>query len=178
MWAGFPSVCPSAIASLGAGFIACFINLGSALTPLTIGAMRASMREDAAEDGMFSLFAALRYGVLVALVPIRPRSRCERRSLRTISSGVCFSPPTPRVRSRRTACCLSTPRLTPFNSAPTTVAVFSRPRAAGRCRMVASAAGRKGRRRRGPRRGGTSRWKKTKTKSAARQKARKYLARQ
>ena len=45
------------------------------------------------------------------LVPIRPRSRGERRSLRPFSPGVCFSPPirVPRFRSRHTA--------TPFNSA-------------------------------------------------------------
>ena len=46
----------------------------------------------------------------ITLVPIRPRRRGERRSLRTFSPGVCFSPPrVPRVQSRRTS--------TPFNSA-------------------------------------------------------------
>jgi hypothetical protein len=47
------------------------------------------------------------------LVPIRPRSRRERRSLRTFSPGVRFPPPrVPRwFQSRRTA----TP---PFNSTP------------------------------------------------------------
>jgi hypothetical protein len=50
---------------------------------------------------------------LLALVPIRPRSRRERRSLRTFSPGVRFPPPrVPRwFQSRRTA----TP---PFNSTP------------------------------------------------------------
>jgi hypothetical protein len=39
----------------------------------------------------------------ITLVPIRPRRRGERRSLRTFSHGVCFSPPrVPRVQSRRT----------------------------------------------------------------------------
>ena len=48
--------------------------------------------------------------LLFTLVPIRPRSRGERRSLRTFSPGVCISPPrVPRFRSRHTA--------TPFNSA-------------------------------------------------------------
>ena len=44
---------------------------------------------------------------LLTLVPIRPRSRGERRFLRTFLPGVCFSPPTPRFQSRRTS--------TPFN---------------------------------------------------------------
>jgi hypothetical protein len=40
----------------------------------------------------------------LTLVPIRPRSRGERRSLRTFSPGVRFSPPrVPRFRSRHTA---------------------------------------------------------------------------
>ena len=42
------------------------------------------------------------------LVPVRPRWRGERRSLRTFLPGVCFSPPTSRFRSRHTA--------TPFDS--------------------------------------------------------------
>jgi nonsense-mediated mRNA decay protein 3 len=63
-------------------------------------------RMDIAEDdGAFYL----------TLVPIRPRSRCERRSLRTLPGAslrpgsLAFNP-----RSRR----LSTPLLTPFNSTP------------------------------------------------------------
>ena len=37
------------------------------------------------------------------LVPVRPRRRGEHRSLRTLSPGVCFSPPrVPRSQSRRT----------------------------------------------------------------------------
>jgi hypothetical protein len=58
--------------------------------------------------------------VLLTLVPIRPRSRGERRSLRTFSPGVsrrpsplAFNPDTPRR--------LSTPLLTPFNSTPTSL---------------------------------------------------------
>jgi WD40 repeat protein len=59
---------------------------------------------------------------LFTLVPIRPRRRCERRSLRTFSpcvslrpGSLAFNPDTPR--------CLSTSRLTPFNSTPTFVAL-------------------------------------------------------
>ena len=55
---------------------------------------------------------------MFTLVPIRPRSRGERRSLRTLSPGVslrpsplAFNPDTPRR--------LSTPLLTPLNSTPT-----------------------------------------------------------
>ena len=40
--------------------------------------------------------------ILRTLVPIRPRRRGERRSLRTFVPGVYFSPPTPRSQSRRT----------------------------------------------------------------------------
>jgi len=44
-------------------------------------------------------------------VPVRPRRRCERRSLRTLLPGVRFSPPrVPRFQS---------PPSTPFNSTPT-----------------------------------------------------------
>jgi hypothetical protein len=65
-----------------------------------------------------------------ALVPIRPRSRGERRSLRTFSPGARFSPPrAPRSRSRHTS--------TPFNSAsdafqlhPDIIARTERPKAA------------------------------------------------
>jgi len=47
---------------------------------------------------------------VTTLVPIRPRSRGERRSLRTLSPGVRLSPPrVPRFQSRHTS--------TPFNSA-------------------------------------------------------------
>ena len=46
---------------------------------------------------------------VVTLVPIRPRWRGERRSLRTFSPGVRLSPPTPRFQSRHTSA--------PFNSA-------------------------------------------------------------
>eukprot|EP00982_Pelagococcus_subviridis_P005823 29843-Pelagococcus_subviridis.AAC.4 len=49
----------------------------------------------------------LRGAFYLTLVPIRPRSRGERRFLRTFLPGVCFSPPTPRFQSRRTS--------TPFN---------------------------------------------------------------
>ena len=52
--------------------------------------------------------AQLRRVLLFTLVAVRPRSRCERRSLRTFSPGVSFSPPTHRFQSRHTA--------TPFNS--------------------------------------------------------------
>jgi hypothetical protein len=56
----------------------------------------------------------------VTPVPIRPRSRGARRSLRTFSPGVSlrpsldgFNPDMPRR--------LSTPLLTPFNSTPTSL---------------------------------------------------------
>eukprot|EP00982_Pelagococcus_subviridis_P004334 29128-Pelagococcus_subviridis.AAC.4 len=54
--------------------------------------------------------------VFCTLVPVRPRRRGERRSLRTFSPGDALRPPLgfdPRPR------CLSTPLLTPFNSTPT-----------------------------------------------------------
>ena len=57
------------------------------------------------------------------LVPIRPRSRGERRFLRT-SPGVSLRPPLafdPRPRR------LSTPLLTPFNSTPTSLRMDPRP---------------------------------------------------
>ena len=56
----------------------------------------------------------------ITLVPIRPRSRGERRSSRTFAvvslrpGSLAFNPDTPRR--------LSTPLLTPFNSTPTFVA--------------------------------------------------------
>jgi hypothetical protein len=54
--------------------------------------------------------------VRTELVPIRPRRRGERRSLRTFSPGVSLLPPLAfNPRPRR----LSTPLLTPFNSTPT-----------------------------------------------------------
>ena len=61
----------------------------------------------------------------LTLVPIRPRSRGERRSLRTFSPGVslrphlAFNPDTPRR--------LSTPLLTPLNSTPTFARMDPRP---------------------------------------------------
>jgi hypothetical protein len=57
-----------------------------------------------------TLLLQVRRVLVVTPVPVRPRSRGERRSLRTLSPGVCFSPPTPRFQSRHTA--------TPFNSTP------------------------------------------------------------
>jgi hypothetical protein len=70
---------------------------------------------------VFSIVAAALYftvvsGAFYTLVPIRPRSRGERRSLRTFAivslrpGSLAFTP-----RPRR----LSTPLLTPFNSTPT-----------------------------------------------------------
>jgi DNA mismatch repair protein MSH6 len=48
---------------------------------------------------------AIRRVLFYTLVPVRPRRRGERRSLRTFLSRrtVCFSPPTPRSQSRRTS---------------------------------------------------------------------------
>ena len=62
----------------------------------------------------------------ITLVPIRPRSRCGRRSLRTLPvvslrpGSLAFNP-----RPR----CLSTPLLTPFNSTPTFARMDPRPSA-------------------------------------------------
>ena len=65
-------------------------------------------------------------GAFYTLVPIRPRSRGERRSLKTFSPGVslrpgshAFNPDTPRR--------LSTPLLTPMNSTPTSLCMDPRP---------------------------------------------------
>jgi hypothetical protein len=58
-------------------------------------------------------------GAFYTLVPIRPRWRGERRSLRTLPGAslrpgsLAFNPDTPR--------CLSTPLLTPLNSTPTSL---------------------------------------------------------
>ena len=53
----------------------------------------------------------------LTLVPIRPRRRGERRSLRTFSPGVSLRPGSPAFNPRPRR--LSTPLLTPFNSTPT-----------------------------------------------------------
>ena len=71
-----------------------------------------------------------RFGrVLLTLVPVRPRRRGERRSLRTFSPGGAslrppleFNPDTPR--------CLSFPLLTPLNSTPTFARMDPRPSSA------------------------------------------------
>lgn len=57
MWAGFPSVCPREIMSLGAGFVACFINLGCTLMPALVGTVRGKS-EGASDTAMFLLFSA------------------------------------------------------------------------------------------------------------------------
>ena len=60
----------------------------------------------------------------ITLVPIRPRRRGERRSLRTLLPGASLRPPLafdPRPRR------LSTPLLTPFNSTPTSLCMDPRP---------------------------------------------------
>ena len=54
--------------------------------------------------------SARRRGAHYTLVPVRPRRRGERRSLRTLLPGVRFSQPAPRFQSRHTA-------IPPFNSA-------------------------------------------------------------
>ena len=58
----------------------------------------------------------------LALVPVRPRRRGERRSLRTFSPGDSLRPVPLGFQSRHTPRRLSTPLLTPFNSTPTFVA--------------------------------------------------------
>jgi quinol monooxygenase YgiN len=55
------------------------------------------------------------------LVPIRPRSRGERRSLRTLSPGVSLRPGSLAFNARPRR--LSSPLLTPTNSTPTFVAL-------------------------------------------------------
>jgi hypothetical protein len=74
-----------------------------------------SVKEDAAKE-----VGKYRSGAFyLTPVPVRPRSRGERRFLRTFSparvslrpGSLAFDPDTPR--------CLSTPPLTPFDSAPT-----------------------------------------------------------
>ena len=68
-------------------------------------------------DFMIEPLARVLRRVLFTLVPIRPRRRGERRSLRTFPvaslrpGSLAFNPDTPRR--------LSTPLLTPFNSTPT-----------------------------------------------------------
>jgi SpoVK/Ycf46/Vps4 family AAA+-type ATPase len=69
-------------------------------------------------DARRAMASSLLRCVLLTLVPVRPRSRGERRSLRTCLPGASlppgslgFNPDTPRR--------LSTPPLTPFNSTPT-----------------------------------------------------------
>jgi hypothetical protein len=54
-------------------------------------------------------------GAFCTLVPVRPRSRGERRFLRTLPGASLRTPPAFNPRPRRR----STPLLTPFNSTPT-----------------------------------------------------------
>ena len=79
-------------------------------------ARRARGEGGRAEESSALAGAARRRVLIITRVPIRPRSRGERRFLRTLSPGVslrpgspAFNPDTPRR--------LSTPLLTPFNSA-------------------------------------------------------------
>ena len=73
---------------------------------------------------------------ITTLVPIRPRRRGERRSLRTLSPGVSLRPGSlafnPRPRR------LSTPLLTPFNSTPTTTLSDASTRTTARGSSIAS----------------------------------------
>ena len=54
-----------------------------------------------------------------APVPVRPRRRGERRSLRTFSPGVRLSPPTPRFQSRNASAPFDSASDAPLTSAPT-----------------------------------------------------------
>ena len=58
-----------------------------------------------------------RLGASYTLVPIRPRSRGERRSLRTLPGASLR----PSLAFNPRPCCLSAPLLTPFNSIPTSL---------------------------------------------------------
>ncbi len=67
------------------------------------------------EGGMDAVKAR---SVLITLVPIRPRSRGERRFLRTSNPGVSLRPPLAAFIDRSTLRHLSTPLLTPFDATP------------------------------------------------------------
>ena len=73
--------------------------------------------------GLGATIQKLVLGAFYTLVPIRPRSRGERRSLRTFAvvplrpGSLAFDPDTPRR--------LSTPLLTPFNSTPISSLVWA-----------------------------------------------------
>ena len=58
-------------------------------------------------------------GAFYTLVPVRPRWRGERRSLRTLSPGASLRPGSLAFNTRPRR--LSTPLLTPFNSTPTSL---------------------------------------------------------
>ena len=80
-------------------------------------AARNRARQDPEKARLLAQMEADKGAFYLTLVPIRPRSRGERRSLRTFPgaslrpSTLAFNPDTPR--------CLSTPLLTPLNSTPT-----------------------------------------------------------
>jgi hypothetical protein len=90
--------------------------------------------------------AAWKARSIITLVPIRPRRRGERRSLRTLP-GVSLRPGSlafnPRPRP------LSTPFLTPFNSTPMFARIGPRARRARRRRDRQRRRGGRDRRRRG-----------------------------
>ena len=87
---------------------------------------------------------------MFTLVPIRPRSRGERRSLRTLSSGASLRPRSPAGFNPDTPRRLSTPLLTPFNSTPISSLVRNDPQRNGSARSSTTPSGE----RRGRRRGG------------------------
>jgi hypothetical protein len=90
----------AAVTPMGlAGFIAC-----RALSSRNDAPTAASRPWDKGRDG----FVMGEARPVITLVPIRPRRRGERRSLRTFLPGGRFSSPTPRFQFRYTS--------TPFNS--------------------------------------------------------------
>uniref|UniRef100_A0A7S4QG63 Lysosomal dipeptide transporter MFSD1 n=1 Tax=Ditylum brightwellii TaxID=49249 RepID=A0A7S4QG63_9STRA len=66
LWSAFPHACPEELGSLGAGIMACLINVGATLVPALIGAIRALVElPETADIFMLLLLASL---ALVAAV--------------------------------------------------------------------------------------------------------------
>ena len=109
-------------------------SLGGTMTWLVVVTMNGLV---GALDPLTSQARPVRF--YLTLVPVRPRRRGERRSLRTFSPGdslrpgsLAFNPDAPRR--------LSTPLLTPLNSTPTFVASYGTRliRQAGDCLLYTS----------------------------------------
>lgn len=68
-WSAFPDACPPELASLGAGIVACCINVGATFVPVLIGAIHESMPIDHADTSMLLLlafFALVSTGVAIS----------------------------------------------------------------------------------------------------------------